>query len=342
MRSRYSGPCVAGFVALLVGARVEAQSCMAPPLSLNTRPGLIGGPCTPQAPAPNPRANGSFCQCVVALTTMERRVVARDGLYQECGAILFGPHYGHGKCPASSVNCDKGHSAPYGNWGVRVRNSTLVSELEGESIASQSREEDCSQWPGTKAGTCGPLSDRRPCAQWHTCNCDTLLDFGGEPPPAFVSKGAEALAGFYVVNSASAECGVVNGKSANIRSLLEVYELDKDDSDLVDSLFLDLPVTLSCTGPYLCQGEAARAVRGQMQRIEADFRVKVRCAGSPAPPPPPGGGGGGGCVDTPGGRCGTCGCRGGCGAGLMCLADGLCHGTRNTEAGLIFDECTPG
>lgn len=329
---------LAGLAALLLGASIEAQPCMAPPLSLNTRPGLIGGPCTAQAPAPNPRTNGNACQCVVALTTTERRVVAREGLYQECPG-----HYGHGRCPASSTNCDSGHTAPYGNWGVRVRNSTLASALASETISSQSREEDCSQWPGTRAGSCGPAFSRRPCAQWHTCNCDTRLDFGNNPPPAFVSSGAAALAGFYVINSASAECGALNGQPSNIRSLLEIYELDSDFSDLIDSLFVDLPVTLSCTGPNLCQGEATRTVRGQMQRLEADFRVRVRCASSLPPPPPPGGGGGeGGCVDTPGGRCGACGCRGGCAAGLTCLADGLCHGTRSTEGGLVLEECSAG
>ena len=132
----------------------------------------------------------------------------------------------------------------------------------------------------------------------------------------------------------------MNGKSANVRSLLEIYELDSDRSDLVDSLFVDLPVSLSCNGPHLCQGEATRTVNGQMQRIAADFRVKVRCTSSPGAPPPPPGGGGCGCVDVPGGRCGSCGCRGGCGAGLICLADGLCHGTRQTEIGIVFDECT--
>ena len=161
-RSPLQGGIVAGFVALLAGAMAEAQPCMTAPLSLNTRPGLIGGPCTLQAPPPNPRANGNRCQCVVALTTTERRVVARTGLYQECGAVFGGGHYGHPNCPASTANCDQGHSAPFGNWGVRARNSALASELDGETIESQSREEDCSQWPGTRAGTCGPIGQPAP------------------------------------------------------------------------------------------------------------------------------------------------------------------------------------
>jgi hypothetical protein len=336
--------CVAtvavGLAFVLDPRPAQAQNCTAAPLGLNTRPGLIGGACTPVAPAPAPRANGGRCQCVVALKTTERRIDARTGLYQECGAILGSPHYGHGSCPASSVNCDRGHSSPYGNWGVRTRNSTLVSVLEGEQLLSQSREEDCTQWPGTREGTCGPLSSRRPCAQWHTCNCDTLADFGGEPPPAFTSRGAAALAGFYVVNSASADCGELEGQSVNVRSLLEIYELDRDLSDLVDTLFVDTPVGLTCMGPFNCRGEATRTVTGQSRRLSADFAVEVRCAALPAPPPPPPPPGGGGCVDVPGGSCEACGCRGGCGAGLLCLADGLCHGTRRTELGLVIDACT--
>lgn len=324
-----------------IGVPPAAKPTQCQNIGMNTGPGVVAatsfGECTDFAPLPDPE---SGCQCVVSVRTRRREIVRPDEnrpndlLFQECVE-----HHGHPGCPADPANkkCGDGrHSAPYGNWGVRVRNAQLpaTNPLQSPTVARMSGLQDCQQWPGTVQKTCGT----EPCKQWHTCTCDqdlfTAGHFGNQPAAAFVSQD-DALAGFFVVDSQSIACKpALNLKDFTFQANLELFELDSDASDFITTVPVTGKVRMTCGTIAGCSGDQDN-VQLASNRVRAMARIEVRCdnrleiGGDDDDD-----GGGGGPGDA--GLCEGCGANSFCSIGLQCLADGICH---RIPLGEQVDEC---
>ncbi len=311
-------------------------------IGMNSGPGVVAplslAECTDIAPLPDP---DSGCQCVVSVRTRRREIVRPDEnrpndlLFQECNK-----HYGHPSCPADPANnnCGDGkHSAPYGNWGVRVRNAQLPASnpLLSAAVSRMSGLQDCQQWPGTADKMCGA----EPCKQWHSCTCDqdlfTAGHFGDEPPPGFVSQG-DALAGFFVVDSGSITCQpALNLKDFTFQANLELFELDSDASDFITTLPVSGKVRMTCGTIAGCTG--AQEVQLVSNRVRAMARIEVSCDNRLEIGGDDDDGGGGGGGPTSAGLCEPCGASALCSSGLQCFADNICH---RLDVGLPeLDEC---
>ena len=331
----------------MAAAVAYGQDCS----KMNTGPDIFGQPaerpCVNQAPPPAPSGG---CNCVAAIYTRKREITDQNGLFQECRG-----HYDDGNCrlqaggPAvRGVECEAGrHDAPYGNWGVRVRQPALRNppELFAEAqITDASGPTDCNQWPGTREDRCGAILGVGGvrCRHWHSCTCDNLRGqpnhFGDKPPAQFVSQTPNApLAGFFRIRSTAESCPVaLQNQSLDLTFGLQVFELDRGGSDLVTTF-----ETVAAVVPMTCQTarcEGSKELRITSSPLAADALLVVTCAGINPPQPGPGPGPGpGGC--QPGGSCESC-CGGRCGPGLLCLADNLCHGSRqDRELGIVIDQC---
>lgn len=343
------------FTLTLIPSVAQAQQLAAPNLlapkdcqniGMNTGPGVQAfksfAECTQTAPMPSLEGD---CQCVVSIRTSRRETTQPNGsnagdlLFQECRG-----HFGHRDCPSdpNSNNCGDGrHSAPYGNWGVRVMNTRIDpgTPLTNPDPKRLSGLQDCQQWPGTVNKPCGFEG----CRQWHTCTCDRDLSaahFGGEPPPGFVSDG-DALAGFFVVDSDSLNCAAAFSlpggqfKKFKFTADLELFELDADASDFITRIPVTGEVAMGCGRVSGCDGRQDR-VRLTSARVQADAEIVVNCGSrelivtgddddDDGGPP------------RSAGLCERCGAEALCSGDLQCFADNRCH-TLDVAQGEI-DEC---